>query len=139
MFSQTVEYALRTIVWLATQGGAPRTTRQIAEAAKIPQGYLAKVLQMLTRARLLDSQRGINGGFTLARPPEELSPLDVVNAVDPIRRIERCPLELESHRDRLCPLHHRLDEAISLIEKKLGETRISDLLKAPPNTPPFCE
>jgi Rrf2 family nitric oxide-sensitive transcriptional repressor len=138
MFSQTVEYALRIVVWLASQGGKPRTTSQIAEATKIPAGYLAKVLQSLGRARLVDSQRGIGGGFTLAVSPDELSLLDVINAVDAIKRIERCPLKLKSHAAELCPLHHRLDEAMALIEKGLGETKIADLLRTPSSDDPFC-
>jgi Rrf2 family nitric oxide-sensitive transcriptional repressor len=139
MFSQTAEYALRTVVWIAAQQGTPRTTQRIAEATRIPAGYLAKVLQMLTRGKLLNSQRGINGGFTLARPAEAISARDVVDVVDPIRRIERCPLGIESHKEELCPLHHRLDEAISSIEAKLEDTKISDLLKTAPSESPFCE
>jgi Rrf2 family nitric oxide-sensitive transcriptional repressor len=139
MFSQTVEYALRTVVWLASQGDEPRTTQQIAEATKIPAGYLAKVLQSIGRARLVVARRGIGGGFTLARSPDDLSLLEVINAVDPIRRIERCPLGLKSHSTRLCPLHLRLDGAIALIEKELGETKISDLFETTSNGQPFCK
>ena len=138
MFSQTVEYALRTVVWLASQGGTPRTTHQIAEATKIPPGYLAKVLQSLGRARVVRAQRGLNGGFSLAVSPEELSTLDVINAIDPIKRITQCPMGLPSHAEGLCPLHHRLDDAMALIEKRLGETRISELLAAPQSGKPFC-
>jgi len=138
MFSQTVEYALRTIVWLAAQKGEPRTTQQIAKATKIPPGYLAKILQSLGRARLVNSQRGVNGGFTLAVPAERLSLWDVIEAIDPIQRIKKCPLGLKSHSKKLCPLHHRLDDALGLIEKRLKETRISDLVKATSNGKPFC-
>jgi Rrf2 family nitric oxide-sensitive transcriptional repressor len=139
LFSQTVEYALRTVVWLATQKGAPRTTQEIAEAARIPAGYLSKVLQQLVRARLLKSQRGVKGGFTLARSVEEISTLDVVNAVGPIRRIERCPLGIESHGTKLCALHRKLDDAIALVEKGLAETKISELLGRRSSRKPFCE
>lgn len=139
MFSQTVEYALRIAVWLATQGGEPRTTRQIAEATRIPAGYLSKVLQNLGRSRIVDGQRGLGGGFTLAVAPDELTPLDIINAVDPIKRIKRCPLRLKSHSSGLCPLHHRLDEAMALIEKGLGETKISDLIEGTSSASPFCE
>jgi Rrf2 family protein len=138
LFSQTVEYALRTIVWLATQKGAPRTTQEIADAARVPVGYLSKVLQMLTRAKLLNSQRGVNGGFTLARRPEELTALDVVSAVDPIRRIDKCPLGIQSHEANLCPLHDRLDDAIALVEKSLAATKISELSKPRAGVKPFC-
>ena len=139
MFSQTVEYALRTIVWLASQGGAPRTIRQIAEATKIPPGYLAKVLQNLGRHHLVKARRGINGGYVLAVPPEGLSVLDVITAIDPIQKIERCPLGLGAHGATLCPLHQRLDDAVGLIEKRLGETKISDLLSTTGDEKPFCE
>ena len=46
MITQTAEYALRAIVFLADQQGAPKTTQQIAEATQVPAGYLAKVMQM---------------------------------------------------------------------------------------------
>jgi Rrf2 family nitric oxide-sensitive transcriptional repressor len=138
MFSQTVEYALRTVVWLAVQGGAPRTTQQISEATKVPPGYLAKVLQTLGRAHLVGAQRGVNGGFVLAVPADELSVLDVITAIDPIKRIKKCPLGIEGHGVALCPLHQRLDDAIALIEKKLGETKISELLSTTAPEKPFC-
>jgi Rrf2 family protein len=138
MFSQTVEYALRIVVWLASQNGEPRTTRQIAGATRIPAGYLSKVLQNLGRSGIVIGQRGVGGGFTLSVPPERLSPLDIINAVDPIKRIKRCPLGLKAHSAGLCPLHRRLDEAIAVIEKGLGETRISDLV-AGQSSGPFCE
>ncbi len=138
MFSQSVEYALRTIVWLAMQDGSPRTTRQIAEATRVSPGYLSKVLQKLGRAGLVRSRRGLNGGFTLRVSPDKLSPLDIINVIDPIRRIETCPLGLAAHNGMLCPLHHRLDDAIARIEKELGDTKISELLEIDSENPPFC-
>ena len=138
MFSQSVEYALRTIVWLAMQDGSPQTTRQIAEATRVSPGYLSKVLQKLGRAGLVRSRRGLNGGFTLNVSPDELSPLDIINVIDPIRRIETCPLGLAAHNGTLCPLHHRLDDAIARIEKELGDTKISELLETDSESPPFC-
>src|SRR5262245_46906388 len=118
MFSQTAEYALRAVVYLAAQGGEPRTAQQIAEVTRVPAGYLSKVMQALSRAGLVHSQRGLGGGFTLAVPPADLTVLDVVQAVDPIRRIKSCPLGIKGHVN-LCPLHRRLDQAIALVEKAL--------------------
>ncbi|HUY31937.1 MAG TPA: Rrf2 family transcriptional regulator [Pirellulales bacterium] len=130
MFSQTAEYALRAIVYLADQGDSPRTTRQIAEVTHVPPGYLAKVMQSLSRAGLVSSQRGLHGGFVLARPPQKLTVLDVIQAVDPLRRIETCPLGLEGHLS-LCPLHRRLDSAVAMVEKALRESTIAELLAEP--------
>jgi Rrf2 family transcriptional regulator, nitric oxide-sensitive transcriptional repressor len=130
MISQTAEYALRAIVYLADRNDAPQTTQQIAEVTRVPAGYLAKVMQGLSRAGLVHAQRGLHGGFTLARTAEELTVLDVVQAVDPLRRIERCPLGIKDHQS-LCPLHRRLDSAVAMVEQALGESTIAELLAEP--------
>ena len=138
MISQTAEYALRAVVYLADQKGSPRTTTQIATTTRVPAGYLAKVMQSLGRAGLVKSQRGLNGGFTLADEPEALSILAVVNAVDPIQRFPECPLGIPSHGRRLCPLHHRLDQAAAMVEHALGDTKVADLLAVPRDRRPLC-
>jgi Rrf2 family protein len=97
----------------------------------VPRGYLAKVLQQLVRAGLVRSQRGVGGGFALARPAGSIVVLEVLNAVDPIRRIRRCPLDLPEHRGTLCALHRRLDDAYATIEQTFGRTRLSELVGAP--------
>lgn len=128
MISQTAEYALRAVVCLAAAADQRLTTPQIAQHTKVPEGYLAKVLQSLSRARIVRSQRGLGGGFTLARPAEQMSVLDVVNAVDPVQRITICPLQLEAHRERLCPLHRRLDDVYRQIEEAFRASTIAELL-----------
>jgi Rrf2 family transcriptional regulator, nitric oxide-sensitive transcriptional repressor len=138
MISQTAEYALRAIVYLADQAGAARTTTQIADTTQVPPGYLAKVMRSLTRAGLVKSQRGLNGGFTLAHDPEQLSILEVVNAVDPIQRYPECPLGIENHGRRLCPLHSRLDQAAAMVEQAFGDTKVAELLAVPRHRQPLC-
>lgn len=128
MISQTAEYALRAIVYLAKSPGKPHVTREIAEATKVPSGYLAKVMQTLVKTGLVLSRRGLGGGFTLGRTTNTLSILDVVNAVDPLQRIRSCPLGLAEHRDNLCSLHRRLDQAMEDIEKALAAATIADIL-----------
>lgn len=140
MFSQTVEYALRLVVYLAQQDPQARTTEQIAEATRVEhRAYLAKVIQNLVRAGLLHSQRGVGGGITLARRPAELNILDVVNAVDPIRRIKECPLGLASHGVHLCPLHKRLDMALAGVEDAFRRTTLAELLAEPTPSVPLCD
>ena len=104
------------------------SNRQIAKETKVPLNYLAKVLQSLARSGLIVSQRGVRGGFTLARGPEEISVYDVVQAVDSLQRIDRCPLQLEEHREHICPLHRRLDEAMAMVEKSFRDTTILELI-----------
>ena len=62
MFSQTSEYALRIVVFLASLDDNPATIAQIAVATGTPEGYLAKVLRNLARANIVRSQRGLRGG-----------------------------------------------------------------------------
>ncbi len=138
MISQTAEYALRAIVFLADQGGVPRTNVQIAEATQIPVGYLAKVMQGLGRAQLVSSQRGLRGGFRLSREPAEITVLEVVNAIDPVRRYSVCPLHLPSHGTTLCPLHRRLDDAAAAVEAAFQGTTIAGLLNVPTSRKPLC-
>jgi Rrf2 family protein len=130
MISQTAEYALRAIVYLADQAETPQTTQQIAAVTLVPAGYLAKVMQGLSRAGLVRAQRGLHGGFTLAKPATDLTVLDVVQAVDPLRRITHCPLGLKGHT-ALCPLHRRLDGAVAMVEQALGGSTIAELLREP--------
>ncbi|MCU0225583.1 MAG: Rrf2 family transcriptional regulator [Acidobacteria bacterium] len=128
MLSQTAEYALRAMLCLADCAGQPRTVAEIARMAKVPAGYLAKVMQSLVKAGLVTSQRGLRGGFTLRREPAAVTVLEVVDAVDPLRRIERCPLDRPEHAGRLCALHRRLDEVIVALQASFRETTIGSLL-----------
>ena len=138
MSSLTAEYALRAVVLLGANLGSPRTTQQIAEQTRVPSGYLSKVLQALGRAGVVESQRGLNGGFVLARPPNDLTVLDVINAVDPLERIARCPLGIGEHADRLCPLHRRLDQGIAEMEAIYRETTIAQLFADQDMSRPLC-
>lgn len=137
MLSQTTEYALRIMVYLATLDGKPATIAQIAAATQTPQGYLAKVLRNLALAELVRSQRGLHGGSVLARPADAITVLDVVQAVDPIKRITQCPLGVKSHAINLCPLHRRLDEAIAMVEKAFAHSSIAELVPEQAGAEPF--
>ena len=139
MISQTAEYALRAVVWLARKPEDQQGTKKISEAIQVPGGYLSKVLQKLTRTGLVISSPGRSGGFRLARQPEEIRVLEVINAVDPLLRIQRCPLGLESHGTNLCALHRRLDDDLARTEEAFGSTTIADLLVDTGGVYPLCE
>jgi Rrf2 family protein len=140
MFSQTAEYALRAVVWLAQhyQTG-PIGNRTIAEVTRIPPSYLSKILHDLAQAEILCSRRGVGGGFQLIPSPDELTILDVINAVDPWKRITGCPLGLNSHCDRLCPVHARLDDTLGLVEEALANSTIREVMFDPDRPLPLSE
>ncbi len=137
--TQTAEYALRAVVWLAQNPGFPQTTQQLAEGTKVSVSYLPKVLQPLARMQIVSSQRGINGGYSLAVDPEALTVLEVVSCVDPIKRIKSCPLKIGSHLGVLCPLHRMLDESIAATESQFSQTTIAALLRQETGSKPLCE
>ena len=139
MMSQTVEYALRAMVLLASDSSHPQSVETIAERTRVPSAYLSKVLQHLARAKLVNSRRGVHGGYLLARGAEDMTILDVVNAVDPIRRIESCPLDIASHGGLLCPLHRRLDNALASLEETFGATTLAEVIAEPSASVPLCE
>jgi len=136
--SNTVEYALRAVVWLADHPGEYHSSAEIAEATKMPGSYLSKILKGLSQEKIVKGQRGVNGGFTLLRDPDGLTMLEVVNAVEPVQRILDCPLGLEVHGKNLCNLHRTLDDVMIKIEQAFGEHTIGWMLKAPNKVKPLC-
>lgn len=140
MFSLTTQYAIRAVVLLAYETeGAAVSNAYLAEKTQIPAAYLSKVLQGLVRGRIAESRRGVGGGFRLLQSPEKITLLDVVNAVEPIPRIKGCPLNLQSHRTRLCSVHARLDQAMAQVEEVLAGATIADLLREPGRPRPLLE
>ena len=86
----------------------------------------------------MKATRGNHGGFVLTRPASELTPLDVINAIDPLRRICKCPLGLPEHQDRLCALHSHMDAAMATVEKALSAVTIEGLLAKADKPTPRC-
>ncbi len=138
MISLSAEYALRAVLCLTGNPALPMTIQQIAAAGRIPPAYLAKILKDLVRRSILASQRGLNGGFVLARPAEQLTLLDIVNLTDGSHRIRTCPLGLKSHGANLCCLHRQLDGAVDAAERQLAGTTIAQLLAAPSHRESGC-
>jgi len=139
MISQTVEYALRAIVTIAQHEGQPCTAQQISKITHVPAPYLSKLMQRLVRAGVARSQRGLHGGFILTKEPDELTIWEVVDAVEPFKRIHECPLGIKSHGSTLCPLHKRLDVAMEMVEKQFRNTTIADVLAETGAVTPLCQ
>ncbi|RIK86524.1 MAG: transcriptional regulator [Planctomycetota bacterium] len=139
MITQAVEYSLRAMVTLAKREGQPCTAQLLAELTDTPVAYLSKLMQVLVRAELVNSRRGVNGGFILAKKPAAMTIFDVVQAVEPIKRIRQCPLKISEHAGVLCPLHRRLDAAIAMVEHTFRETTLADLLNESEGRRPLCD
>jgi Rrf2 family protein len=138
MLPKTAEYALRAAVWLGRTPEKAASADLLAGTIQVPRRYLHKVLQDLVKAGLVQSQSGPGGGYRLACQPEEITILDVINAVGPIERIHSCPLGLPSHTS-LCPLHRELDAAYAAVEEAFSRVTVAQVLNQPDLVPPLCE
>ncbi|MDQ6677799.1 MAG: Rrf2 family transcriptional regulator [Acidobacteriota bacterium] len=127
MLSQTAEYALRAMVALAQTGSQAQTAHQIAQRTHVPLDYLSKVLNLLARAGLVTAQRGRGGGFQAGRPAGQVSVFQIIDAVDPLKRIHTCPLGLAAHGSNLCPLHRKLDDAARATAEAFHETTLASI------------
>ncbi|WP_414657836.1 Rrf2 family transcriptional regulator [Deinococcus sp. VB343] len=133
MFSQTAEYALRAAVMLAEPPLRALSAAELARLTEVPPPYLFKVMGQLVRAGVVTGQRGKHGGYRLSRPADEISVLEVVNAVDPLPRIRHCPLGRPEHEQALCPLHRQLDDTYAQIERTLGARTLAEMTDIPAN------
>ena len=95
--SAKADYALRASVELAVAGDGPLKAEAVARAQEIPLRFLEHILLDLKHAGLVSSQRGADGGYWLARPPEEITLADVIRAVEgPLANVRGVrPEELE--------------------------------------------
>ncbi|MBN2548225.1 MAG: Rrf2 family transcriptional regulator [Anaerolineales bacterium] len=81
--TRQADYAVRAVLYLAQLGSERRAaTSQIAQEQQIPPSFLAKIVSQLSVAGLLQTSRGARGGVSLARSPEQISVLEVVEAID---------------------------------------------------------
>jgi len=122
-------YALHAVAYMATQKqqDKPVASHHIAAARGIPERFLLKVLKPLVSARVLLSIKGPNGGYRLARKPDDITMLEVLEAVDgPIRG--QAPLTDERNGSLNTKLENICKQSADQVRKHLEKVRISDLL-----------
>ena len=128
MLSQAVGYAVSALGHIAAAGGAPVLVKEIAQAAAIPAPYLAKIIHSLARRGIVNTQRGVGGGVTLARPPVDISLYDLCVALDDpvVRRV--CMLgTAECSDERACPAHKFWTAHRSEALEFLSTTKVSHI------------
>jgi Rrf2 family protein len=135
MLNQTAEYALRAVLHLASaEGDGPLRVDAVAADLDVPRNYLSKVMHLLARSGLLRSARGPAGGFTLARPPEEIT---LAQVIDPFDRLEdRCLLMRRTCSDAdPCLAHHQWKHVAVQLRSFFRETTVADLVRGAGNVP----
>jgi Rrf2 family protein len=134
--SEGVEWGLHCAVLVAVlPADTPLATGRLAEYHGVPVAYLAKNLQAMSRAGIVAAEPGRGGGYRLARPPTDISVLDVVEAVDGEEPAFRCleirrrgPAAVPAREYRtMCGIHRVMVEADEAWRARLARTSIADL------------
>src|SRR4030042_5946323 len=124
------EYGLRGLLFLAVQ--PPESITLISEISRkqhIPEPFLAKILQRLSKGGLLRSIRGAKGGFYLGRPAREITMREIIEVLEGPIALNRCLLQKgECKEERHCPLHEVWEEAQQRIVEILDKTTVEDLV-----------
>ena len=130
--TRQADYAVRAVLYVAKLGVNQRAaTRQIAEEQNIPPSFLAKIISQLSIAGLLQTSRGARGGVMLAKKPEEISLLEVVEAIDgPISLNECVNDEAACTFGTSCPLRAVWCDAQDDLVNRLKGTNFSQFVTA---------
>jgi Rrf2 family protein len=142
MFGARAEYGLHTVVNIGLQGGGAATSRSLAEFQQLPLAFVRKLLSDLGRAGLLLPIEGAAGGWQLARAPEAMSVLDVVDAVQPDASLFECR-EVRSRcvlwpngappaaaTSGTCSIHRVMLDAEAAARSSLAAVTVADLLES---------
>jgi len=131
MVSKTCQYALRAIIYIAGKENREFIPiKEIAEENDISYFFLGKIMNILIRKRLVVSYKGPNGGVKLSRPAEEITLLDVVEAVDGTGFKNECFIGLpDCSDDSHCPVHNSWKKVREAYVNMLSEKTIGKLVR----------
>lgn len=127
LISELSEVATRAMIWLAGHPQAPSRLNDIADGIQATPGQLNTIMRLLGRAQLIESRRGLHGGFAIARDPKTITLLDIVNAVDPVRHSSHCPIGL-AHAVTECALHDKIANLTMQAEQMFEGISVQTLL-----------
>jgi len=129
--SRAGEYAIRCMFYLAKQGsGVVANRKAVATEMDIPDQFLGKIAQQLAKAGLIEIIQGPKGGFRLTRTPENISMLDVIEAVIGPVFLNDCVLRPDScHRSPFCSVHTVWQQVCGQLKTHLQDVRFSELVQ----------
>lgn len=129
MFSKTCEYAIRAMIFIAqkSKDGSKVGIKEIAKGIDSPEHFIAKILQDLSRRKLIQSLKGPNGGFYLNAEALQCSLADIVKAVDGDRLFTGCGLGLTQCSEiHPCPIHHEFKAVRNGLQHMLENARLGE-------------
>jgi Rrf2 family protein len=129
MFSTTCKYAIRAVLYLATKSDEKNKIGVdiISEDLDVPKHFLAKILQQLTRNKLISSSKGRSGGFYLSDENKASNLIEVIRSFDGPGTFKDCVLGLkECSNDNPCPYHHTVQLYRNKFFLQLNEETVSE-------------
>ncbi len=107
VITRATEYAVRTIIFLAQQPKDEIVLKKdICRTQEVTPAFLTKILQPLIKGGIVNSQRGVGGGFLLAKDPEDITMLDILQAEEGQLRLNHCLVDPDfCHREPYCSAH----------------------------------
>jgi Rrf2 family protein len=131
LITRETDYAIRCCVLLASEQGRPLPSKEIARRMRIPAPFVSKILQKLSRAGAVSSTRGARGGFVLGRDAEQITLLEIVEAVQERVATNACAVDARAcSLSRTCAVHPVWIELRTLIEGRLKNENLADLARA---------
>jgi Rrf2 family protein len=127
--SRAGEYGVLGLLRLARlPSGRPVMIDAISRDESIPRSFLAKIFQDLAKAGVLRSQRGARGGFLLARPADQITILEIIEAIDGKIALQRCLSDVSScERMEDCALCSLFEQAQDRLKEVFAQTTLADL------------
>jgi Rrf2 family protein len=130
--TRQADYAVRAVLYLSQLGEDQRAaTSQIAQEQQIPPSFLAKIVSQLSVAGLLQTSRGARGGVSLARSPEQISLLEVVEAIDGPILLNECVGNDACTFGDDCPMKPIWCDAQSELVERLRNTTFDQFIREP--------
>jgi Rrf2 family protein len=131
--TRQADYAVRAVLYLTRLGpGEHTSTAQIAREQKIPPTFLAKIVSQLSAAGLLRATRGAHGGVALARPANDISLLEIVEAIDGPIVLNECVLDPGTcPLGDICTIQSVWCEAQAALVTRLSQTKFGQLVSTP--------
>jgi len=116
MLSNTCKYAIRAVIFLAINNVENKKIgiKDISKELDIPSPFLSKILQILAKQKILNSTKGPNGGFSLAKPAKDISLLNIIEIIDGTDFFTKCVIGLSTCKPTgdvhlQCPIHRRYE------------------------------
>jgi len=125
------EYAIRSLVYMATNGDDLCSVQKLAQELNIPYKFLGRLMGNLREGGLVESVRGKKGGYRIARPLDQIKLEQIIDTVEGLETYDRCLLGFDlCDEDNPCPMHEFWAEPKELIQKMMANVTLAEMVES---------